>query len=130
MYREPIYSILIDTNLHTLYLYSDDELYKSYPVAVGKPSTPSPKGKFKVLRKSKNPGGPYGARWINFKPHYGIHGTNRPLSIGKSVSGGCIRLHNEDIIELYDLIEVRYSCRNYLNLNKKRTNFHFFIKNY
>ncbi len=37
---------------------------------------------------------------------YRIHGTNDPSSIGKAVSSGCIRLLNEDIAELYDLVEV------------------------
>jgi lipoprotein-anchoring transpeptidase ErfK/SrfK len=32
---------------------------------------------------------------------YRIHGTNEPYSIGKSVSSGCIRLLNQDIIDLY-----------------------------
>lgn len=35
---------------------------------------------------------------------YGIHGTNEPASIGKHISGGCIRMHNQDVVELYDLV--------------------------
>ena len=104
-YRTSVYSIVINTNEHTLYLYIDDELYKTYPIAVGKPSTPSPKGTFKIFRKVTNPGGPFGARWMGLdKPHYGIHGTNNPSSIGKDISHGCIRMHNEDVIELYNLV--------------------------
>jgi lipoprotein-anchoring transpeptidase ErfK/SrfK len=37
---------------------------------------------------------------------YGIHGTNDPSSIGRSVSHGCVRLRNEDIATLYDMVEV------------------------
>lgn len=37
---------------------------------------------------------------------YAIHGTNRPQSIGGFVSSGCIRMHNRDIRELYQLVQV------------------------
>ena len=37
---------------------------------------------------------------------YAIHGTNRPASIGGFVSYGCIRMLNQDIVELYDLVDV------------------------
>jgi lipoprotein-anchoring transpeptidase ErfK/SrfK len=37
---------------------------------------------------------------------YAIHGTNRPESIGRFVSAGCIRMHNRDIVELYRLVGV------------------------
>jgi lipoprotein-anchoring transpeptidase ErfK/SrfK len=37
---------------------------------------------------------------------YAIHGTNRPRSIGGFVSYGCIRMHNEDIVKLYQLVAV------------------------
>ena len=47
-----------------------------------------------------------GTRWIGFKPAYGIHGTIDPKSIGKAMSNGCVRMHNEDVEELYDLVVV------------------------
>jgi lipoprotein-anchoring transpeptidase ErfK/SrfK len=37
---------------------------------------------------------------------YRIHGTNDPSSIGKAVSSGCVRLLNEDVAELYEMVEV------------------------
>jgi lipoprotein-anchoring transpeptidase ErfK/SrfK len=37
---------------------------------------------------------------------YRIHGTNEPWTIGKNVSSGCIRLTNEDVIDLYDRASV------------------------
>jgi len=106
-YRQNIYSITVNTNARTLTLYRNGKWYKSYPIAVGKPSTPTPKGHFIIVNKSLNPGGPFGARWLGLsKPHYGIHGTNNPQSIGKAVSNGCIRLYNKDIIELYNLVSI------------------------
>ena len=48
------------------------------------------------------PGNPLGARAIYLgNTQYRIHGTNDPTSIGKQVSSGCIRLTNEDVIDLY-----------------------------
>ena len=37
---------------------------------------------------------------------YAIHGTNVPSSIGQSVSHGCVRLRNEDIAYLYEIVPV------------------------
>jgi lipoprotein-anchoring transpeptidase ErfK/SrfK len=49
------------------------------------------------------PGNPLGARAIDLAGTvYRIHGTNAPQTIGKQVSSGCIRMLNEDVIDLYD----------------------------
>jgi lipoprotein-anchoring transpeptidase ErfK/SrfK len=101
------YSITINTATLILTLFKDGKLLKTYPIAVGKPSTPTPKGTFKIVNKALNPGGPFGARWLGLnKPGYGIHGTNNPASIGKRVSNGCIRTYNKNIIELYNLVPI------------------------
>jgi lipoprotein-anchoring transpeptidase ErfK/SrfK len=74
---------------------------------IGKPSTPTPKGNFKIINKAINPGGPFGARWLGLnKKGYGIHGTNNPSSIGKAVSNGCIRTYNQNIIELSNIVPI------------------------
>lgn len=76
-------------------------------MSFGKPSTPTPKGNFRIINKQVNPGGPFGARWMGLSRRgYGIHGTNNPSSIGKAVSNGCIRLHNANAIELFNLVSV------------------------
>nr|WP_094549199.1 L,D-transpeptidase [Petroclostridium xylanilyticum] len=101
------YSITINTSARTLTLYRNGSVYKTYPVAVGKPSTPTPKGTFTILNKAVNPGGPFGARWMGFtRRGHGIHGTNNPASIGKAVSHGCVRMYNKDVIELYNLVPI------------------------
>ena len=93
---------------------------KVYSVAVGKQTTPSPTGKFKVVNRLENPtyyhkgvvvgpgaANPLGNRWIGLdQKGYGIHGTNAPETIGRSVSHGCVRLRNEDIEKLYDMVPV------------------------
>ena len=102
-----VYSITVRTGPRQLALYRDDRLVHIYTVAVGAPETPTPTGRFVVINKAVNPGGPFGTRWLGLSaPHIGIHGTNDPASIGKAVSHGCIRMHNKDIEALFPLIPV------------------------
>lgn len=103
------YRILINTNTHKLTLFNNNSVYKTYTVATGKPSTPTPKGTFRIVNRAINPGGPFGARWLGLNApngDYGIHGTNNPASIGKSVSNGCIRMFNNQVIELSSLVPI------------------------
>jgi lipoprotein-anchoring transpeptidase ErfK/SrfK len=109
LYRAPKYSITVNTTARGMTLFRDGKVFKTYPIVIGKPSTPTPKGNFKIINKAYNPGGPFGARWLGLSaPYgdYGIHGTNNPSSIGKSVSNDCIRTYNNNIIELYNLVPV------------------------
>jgi lipoprotein-anchoring transpeptidase ErfK/SrfK len=95
------YSIIISLGKRQLYLLENNKTIKSYPVGIGKILTATPTGTFKIINKAPNPGGPFGVMWMGLsKPHYGIHGTNNPQSIGKQVSLGCIRMHNSDVLEL------------------------------
>ena len=101
------YSIVVSLSNRQLYLLDNGRTVKTYPVGIGKAATATPTGVFTISNKLKNPGGPFGAYWLGLsKPHYGIHGTNNPWSIGKPVSKGCLRMYNEDIIELANLIPV------------------------
>ncbi len=53
------------------------------------------------------PGNPMGARAMYLgKTVYRIHGTNAPETIGHAVSSGCIRLANDDVIDLYNRVNV------------------------
>ena len=52
------------------------------------------------------PNNPLGYRWMRIRGNYGIHGTNRPESIGHYVSNGCIRMLEENVEELFDRVEV------------------------
>lgn len=101
-------TISIDTGQRILSFCSPG-FNKIYKVAVGKKSTPTPLGDWVIVQKSVNPGGPFGVRWMRLSipwGGYGIHGTNNPSSIGKAVSHGCVRMYNEDVIELYDMVEL------------------------
>lgn len=99
--------IVIDTATRTLVLYEDEKEVCRFPVAVGKSSTPSPKGEWRVVHKSVGWGNGFGSRWMGLNVPwgiYGIHGTNKPGSIGSYASHGCIRMFNRDVEKLYPLV--------------------------
>ncbi len=53
------------------------------------------------------PNNPMGERALTLEGgEYAIHGTNRPATVGSFVSYGCIRMLNEDIIDLYEQVDV------------------------
>jgi len=107
-----------------LRLYDGSQLYREYSIALGTPYEPTPTGNYKVFYKEKypiwtpgsnfndrtpvppGPDNPLGIRWIEFAPAYGIHGTNKDWDIDYPVSGGCIRMHNNDVQELYDIVGI------------------------
>lgn len=112
--------IVVSLEDRKLALVEDGQVVKVYPVAVGKPSTPSPVGTFTIERRVKNPtyshdgrvvapgpNNPVGTRWMGLSVRgYGIHGTNAPGSIGKAASHGCIRLGRADLEDLYARVAV------------------------
>lgn len=104
-------SILVNLAQRRLYLYLDNVLQNSYPVAIGKPSTPTPTGSFAITEKAMNPGGAFGTRWIRFFEDYGIHGTNNPASIGNAVSNGCVRMFNDDVNFIYAVVSIGTEVR-------------------
>jgi len=103
----PAYRIIVDLSDRQLYLLDRDIVVRGFPVGIGAMLTRTPVGEFTIVNKQNNPGGPYGAFWMGLsKPEYGIHGTNDPSSIGKTVSRGCIRMYNRDVLELSRLVPV------------------------
>ncbi|MCL6445443.1 MAG: L,D-transpeptidase [Alicyclobacillus sp.] len=103
----PSYRIIVDLSDRRLYLLDGDKVVRSFPVGIGKVATQTPIGEYRIINKQPNPGGPYGAYWMGLsRPHYGIHGTDRPSSIGKLVSRGCIRMYNSDVVLLASQVPV------------------------
>lgn len=91
--------------------FEDDTLIREYSIGVGKPETPTPAGRYQVLEKLvfNKP--------IVLEPDFGsrrmilssdktcLHGSwNGPVE--GQVSGGCIRMYNQDIEELFEKVEV------------------------
>jgi len=101
------YSIGVSQSNRQLYLLQDGMVVKTYPVGIGKILTATPTGTYQIINKLPNPGGPFGVLWMGLsKPHYGIHGTNNPQSIGGLVSKGCIRMYNQDVLELSKFVQI------------------------
>ncbi|MBB6636622.1 L,D-transpeptidase [Cohnella thailandensis] len=104
----PAYRIIVDLSDRHLYLLDGEVVVRGFPVGIGRMVTETPTGEYEIVNKQANPGGPFGAFWMGLsKPHYGIHGTNDPSSIGHLVSHGCIRMYNSDVLELAGKVPVR-----------------------
>jgi len=122
-------TIIINTNERFLYLVQDGGRAKRYGVGVGRPGFEW-RGTHNITRKAEWPGwtpppqmrkrqpglpahmpggpnNPLGARAMYLgSTLYRIHGSNQPWSIGRAVSSGCIRMRNEDVIDLYERVGV------------------------
>ena len=125
----------IDTKTNMLGVFEADKLIAAYPVTIGSAQTASPIGDWKVKGVSKwprfrydekmlkhgqrsghfymlppGPRSPVGVLWIALnKKGIGIHGTATPDSIGHSVSHGCVRLANWDVVRLAERVRVGWS---------------------
>lgn len=103
-----MYRIEINTKQRILKLFNNNTLVKQYPVAVGKPSTPTPLGHWTIIMKGLW-GAQFGGHFMQLSVPwgiYGIHGTDKPWSIGQAVSHGCVRMYSKDANELYNIITV------------------------
>jgi lipoprotein-anchoring transpeptidase ErfK/SrfK len=114
--------MVIDLSERKLYVEEDGRRIQFYNVAVGTPQHPTPRGSFTVLRmiwnprwvppdsewardeKIREPGDPKNpmgrVKIFVREPTYYIHGTNAANSIGTAASHGCIRMLNDDVVEL------------------------------
>jgi len=105
----PQLTILVEVDKKQLTLIDreDENILKIYPIATGKSNTPTPLGTFKIIEMAKWGEG-FGTRWMGLDVPwgtYGMHGTNKPGTIGFNLSAGCIRMRNKDIEELYSLVK-------------------------
>nr|WP_092074505.1 L,D-transpeptidase [Dendrosporobacter quercicolus]NSL49105.1 L,D-transpeptidase [Dendrosporobacter quercicolus DSM 1736]SDM99416.1 L,D-transpeptidase catalytic domain [Dendrosporobacter quercicolus] len=101
------YYIVIALSQRRLTLFNNGKPVRAYPVGVGKQLSPTPTGRYQIVNKRPHPGGAFGAMWLGLNlPHYGIHGTNNPSSIGGFVSKGCIRMYNHDVTQLAGLVSI------------------------
>jgi len=119
--------IVVDRAACRLRLVVGDDV-REYPVAVGSSDSPTRAGEFSVLRMSEEPnwrvpdmpkagalagqlipfGDPrhkIGPRWIKLYAGVGIHAT-RPERVGHAVSWGCVGMLTQDVLELYERVEV------------------------
>jgi lipoprotein-anchoring transpeptidase ErfK/SrfK len=123
-------TIVVNTSQRRLYYVVDSGRAVRYPVGVGKPGKQWSgaayiDGKYRypawsppaVVRRDNpslpsvipggSPGNPMGVAALTLSGgEYAIHGTNKPGSIGGFVSYGCIRMHNQDITDLFERVTV------------------------
>jgi lipoprotein-anchoring transpeptidase ErfK/SrfK len=122
-------TVVIDTPNRFLFLVEGGGKALRYGIGVGRPGftwtgvhTVSAKREWpdsrppdEMLRRQPwlpnfmagGPNNPLGARAIYLGPtFYRIHGSNEPLTIGQMVLSGCIRMRNEDVIDLYGRVKV------------------------
>lgn len=127
-------NIVVDNRNHRLYFIEGNGRATEYVVAVGAPQYTMPGNSYTVERKALNPDWrptPTMLRenpdWLPFYPGgpenpmgsaalylrtasgstlYRIHGTNDPEMLGRDVTDGCIRLHNADILVLYNQVRI------------------------
>jgi L,D-transpeptidase ErfK/SrfK len=126
--------IVINIPQRMLFLKANGQVVASYPVALGRPSWPTFVGPFTVVaaepdpvwdvppsiqeelrragkkvltRVPPGPSNPLGKYWLGLsQPNYGIHGTIAPRSIYRFETHGCIRLHPDDIADLWPRVTV------------------------
>lgn len=122
-------TVIIDTGNTFLYFVLNDRQAMRYGIGVGREGF-TWSGEQTVARKTEwpdwrppaemvvrqpylprfmagGPGNPLGARAMYLgETEYRIHGTNKPETIGKRVSSGCIRLTNDDVTDLYERVKV------------------------
>lgn len=113
-----VFALEVSKSRNDLLVTLDGRFFKRYVVSTGK-NGKTPTGTFKITDKIAHPawhkpGGaiPYGdpenllgTHWLALDlPGYGIHGTWEPESLGQQASDGCIRLHNDNIEELYTIL--------------------------
>lgn len=112
--------IEVNKATNQLTLYQGGRVVKTYAVATGRSQSLTPEGTFEIVVKTVKPGwkgvagglpeNPLGERWLGIRVKgdkgrtYGIHGTNDPSSIGTHASSGCVRMHNRDVIDLYNRV--------------------------
>ena len=97
----------ISTSQHQLKLFDGTRLIKTYPLQLEKYCHQHLLGHTRLSINNSIHGGPFGVLWMGLsKPHYGIHGTNNPASIGKNVSHGCIRMFNHDVLDLSSRVPI------------------------
>lgn len=124
--------VVLDRSAREVALYRSFEQVRSWPVAVGAPSSPTPTGQFTIgakrfeptwvnpapdrwgrdlpARMGPGPDNPLGTRALNWNDASGrdtlirFHGTPNEGSIGSATSNGCVRMFNSDVEELYEMV--------------------------
>ncbi len=99
--------IWVELDRMRLTVYENGEEAAVFPIAAGTGDTPSPIGAFRVNSRFMTDLSGFGTRFLGLNVpwgSYGLHGTNKPGSIGKNASHGCIRMSVSDAETLYAMV--------------------------
>ncbi len=112
------FNIFVDKSQNILMLKTGNEVLKVYRISTGLNNS-TPIGEYTITTKlvdpvwfnkgivvpPDSPQNVLGTRWLGFNlSGYGIHGTVEPETIGQQVTAGCVRMRNNEVEELYDMI--------------------------
>ncbi len=113
------YRIVVELGGHKLTVFKGDGVFHEEPVGVGVTNTPTPGGRFytvELFRSQKAAYGPYAYGLSGYSEvlydfaggdgQFGIHGTSDPSGLGSDVSNGCIRMSNEGITRLAEILPI------------------------
>ncbi len=122
--KEDVY-LVIKLSDRLVYVYQDNQLKTSYPIAIGRAGWETPIGTHKVTQKISNPTwkhpftgeivppgpqNPLGERWIGFwtdgNNYIGFHGTPNEETVGEAISHGCVRMFNQDVLALFEKVAI------------------------
>lgn len=108
--------IAVDLSDRLLTYYRDGGAMMRIRVGIGSPATPTPTGSYYVNQRFReDPGGPYGPAALGISAYsnvltwwaqggpVAIHGTNRPWTIGRAASNGCIHVANRILLRLFPI---------------------------
>jgi lipoprotein-anchoring transpeptidase ErfK/SrfK len=117
--------VFVDLSDRRVYVYHNEQVMASYPIAIGKEGWETPTGNFQVVHKEHDPiwrhpitgkvfeagtDSPLGDRWVGFwsdgRNEIGFHGTPNNDLVGEAVSHGCLRMRNSDVRMLYDQVSL------------------------
>jgi len=132
--KTPDLHLLLRLDERRLYVVENDvkQPAEGYPVAIGQPKWPTPKGSFQINELVENPdfiafdfndpkkpdrgrvppglNNPLGLRWIGFATAHGwnvgFHGTAKTSVLGQAVSHGCVRMANPDVVEVFKRVKL------------------------
>jgi L,D-transpeptidase ErfK/SrfK len=118
-------ALIIRLGERRVYVYENDQVKISYPIAIGREGWETPTGKWQVMQMIRDPAwqhpltgeiappgadNPLGTRWIGFwtdgTNYVGLHGTPNEASIGTAASHGCVRMYDRDAIALFELVQI------------------------
>jgi lipoprotein-anchoring transpeptidase ErfK/SrfK len=119
--RQVTQRIVVSLAARSMTVYDGQTPIMEAPVAIGDPTTPTPRGNYYIdgAVRTPDPSGVYGPYQLSVAAfsevlmtfgsgvgQIAMHGTNAPSLVGSAVSNGCLRMRNADITRLANTVEI------------------------